>query len=248
MKKNKYKEDNMDKFGKKYFLTNETATEQFLLFSKPKKIIKEIIEYHDKRKEYETLFYKTEWKRFIGSKKVLDMGCGEGTFLKYAPENIEAYGIDIDRKRIKELKKNKLNVKVSKIDKIPYKNEYFDGIYCSHVIEHVNDVFLLIKEIKRVLKRGGKLVIKTPNFATTYSSFYDDPTHKNPFTIVGLYRLLAMHGFKDIKIEYGTYYRPYTDVIYSLFSVLFYFPKIRFFIERRYADIRKYEIIISAKK
>ena len=61
----------------------------------------------------------------------------------------------------------------------PFKDDTFDEVYCSHVLEHVDDLIKVMKEIKRVSKHGAVVVIRVPHFSCGVS--YRDPTHKSFF-------------------------------------------------------------------
>ena len=63
--------------------------------------------------------------------------------------------------------------------KLPFKDNYFDEILASDIIEHVDNVPKVIKELHRILKTGGKLKIKVPHYNSPNA--YCDPTHKNLF-------------------------------------------------------------------
>jgi ubiquinone/menaquinone biosynthesis C-methylase UbiE len=57
-----------------------------------------------------------------------------------------------------------------------------EEIFCSHLLEHVDDLEALVSEIERVLTVGGRLLAVVPHFSNAY--YYSDPTHRRPF---GLY-------------------------------------------------------------
>lgn len=57
----------------------------------------------------------------------------------------------------------------------PLKDGEFDKVIASHIIEHVSDMVLFMKEIHRILKPGGELVVYTPHFSSVNS--WTDPTH-----------------------------------------------------------------------
>ncbi|MDP1728804.1 MAG: methyltransferase domain-containing protein [archaeon] len=67
------------------------------------------------------------------------------------------------------------------LDKFPYpfKAESFDYIYCSHILEHVEDLFKTIEEIERILKKRGALHIRVPHFSN--GNGYNDLSHKRFF-------------------------------------------------------------------
>jgi len=101
----------------------------------------------------------------IPSDKVIEVGCGAGHILERVPEG-NLYGIDISEiqiKRAKERLGNRVELKKSPGEKIPYEDKYFEKILCSEVIEHVLDPAPLLTEMKRVLKDGGILSLSIPN-------------------------------------------------------------------------------------
>jgi ubiquinone/menaquinone biosynthesis C-methylase UbiE len=79
--------------------------------------------------------------------KVLDIGCGDGYFLKKL-KNADGYGID-----------KLLGDDANKMD---FNNSYFDIVTMLAVIEHITNPEKIIDEIYRVLKPGGKFIFTTP--------------------------------------------------------------------------------------
>ena len=131
---------------------------------------------------YDEIFYKNKgvrsaWhftkfdyiKKKINKKNIhLDVGCGSGTFISLL-NNKESYGIDISSKQIKYAskkygKKNKKFYSFSK--RIPFKKNFFDSISLIELIEHLSDreIYILFKEIFRILKPNGVIHITTPNY------------------------------------------------------------------------------------
>ena len=70
---------------------------------------------------------------------------------------------------------------IHNLDKFPYpfKNNEFDLVYCSHVLEHVDDFFRTLKELSRILKKEGILHLKVPHFSN--GNGYSDLSHKRFF-------------------------------------------------------------------
>lgn len=104
----------------------------------------------------------------LGEKRVLDIGCGDGSlsinFRKYS----EVFGIDVSHKAVDLARKAGLvahTVDVS-CEKLPFDNEYFDVVYMGDVIEHLVNPDFAICEVLRVLKTGCFLVLSTPNLAS----------------------------------------------------------------------------------
>lgn len=64
---------------------------------------------------------------------------------------------------------------------LPFKDNTFDYIYASHILEHINNLTGLMQEISRVCKNKAKIKIICPYFAS--ASAYQDPTHVRFFTL-----------------------------------------------------------------
>ncbi|WP_069473716.1 class I SAM-dependent methyltransferase [Candidatus Marithrix sp. Canyon 246] len=112
------------------------------------------------------------------SVRVLDYGCGWGTFLLSLPrKNIQAYGFDIVENTIKTLEKT-MRMRGRKLHRIELNkgNEInpqgFDVILCSHVLEHVESDLALLQSFKAALRSGGYLLINVP-----INEVWDDPKH-----------------------------------------------------------------------
>jgi len=154
--------------------------------------------------------------------KLLDVGCGNGTLGYFAKSKYkEVYGIDISEIALKLSKERGLIVtKVNLNDEnIPFEDGYFDFVTCLDVIEHVLEPRDLIKEIRRVLKKEGALVVSTPNIRAYFHLFHlivqgrfpktsddrkhFDGGHLHYFTYKDIEELLQDQGFKIIG-KYGT--------------------------------------------
>lgn len=99
-------------------------------------------------------------------KKVLDVGCGDGQIGKMIKDKFrcEVFGIDVSMKSLELAKKNGLKVKRSRVEeKFPFASNSFDAVYAGEIIEHLFNPDAFIKEINRVLKKGGLLILTTPN-------------------------------------------------------------------------------------
>jgi SAM-dependent methyltransferase len=117
--------------------------------------------------------------------KVLDFGCGnyrELDFLAKFRPDLELYGVDIETPNIK---RDKIRFKhILPDQKLPFKDNTFDFVGSFHVFEHLDNPFFYIKELQRVLKPGGKILILTPNSFSVMLpgrlNFYSHPDHKRP--------------------------------------------------------------------
>lgn len=169
----------MSKFVEKYFNKRNKEEEKIDLQSKHARSINIINKL--------LIFNKLEV--IDNTKTILDVGCGDGSLVKYLNnQGVAATGCDI-----KDLNFEK--------DIFPYKDGSFDYILLYSVIEHVHNTGHLILEIRRMLKISGVLIIITPNFKYCSNSFYDDPTHVKPFTNIGLENILKIYDFKNIIVK-----------------------------------------------
>ncbi len=97
----------------------------------------------------------------------LNLGCGTDIRKGYVNlDSVKLPGVD----------------KVHDLNKVPYpfKDNTFDEIYASHVIEHLEDLPKVMKELRRISKPGGRVIIRVPFFPSMYAA--SDPTHKHFFT------------------------------------------------------------------
>jgi ubiquinone/menaquinone biosynthesis C-methylase UbiE len=102
---------------------------------------------------------------------VLDTGCASGRQLFKITDRIkEGYGIDISTGFIKEAEnykvKNNINnlfFQAASLERLPFTNNFFDKIICAEILEHVFNKNTALKELIRVLKQGGFLVVTVPN-------------------------------------------------------------------------------------
>lgn len=202
--------------------------------------LKKFINYEKLRLEHNKEINKFYWKFFRDCKEVADFGAGEGYFLQSVPFGVRAIGVEIS-KHFVELNKSKGNECVlGDVTKTRLKSNSVDGVYSSHVIEHVKEPLLMVKEIHRVLKKGGIAVVRTPNFTKAYKNFYDDYTHVSPFTKCSLFRIFADNDFEVIKVSNGLHYS-------DLFYIFFLTPRLRAWFMRLFSFLST-EIYVVARK
>lgn len=100
-------------------------------------------------------------------KKVLDIPCGEGAFTKRLTEkNVDVHSADCEN--IIRFSGAKFSV-ADMNEKLPYRDEEFDGVVCIDGIEHIERPFDFIKECRRIVKPEGFLIISTPNISALRS-------------------------------------------------------------------------------
>lgn len=94
--------------------------------------------------------------------KILDIGCGDGVLLSFIRPGI-LYGVDADKDSLLAASKRvKAKFFQAKAEKLPFKNIFFDVVIATEIIEHLAKPEMMLKEILRVLKPGGQVIITTP--------------------------------------------------------------------------------------
>jgi 2-polyprenyl-3-methyl-5-hydroxy-6-metoxy-1,4-benzoquinol methylase len=140
---------------------------------------------------------------------LLDFGCGSGKFMSFAAKlGWRAVGYDLDENAINIAKSKGCNVirgDVNAMAEIP--NKTFNYITLSHVIEHVRDPLLLLKECNRILSDDGAIWIETPNnksigciFFRKYWRGIEAPRHLYIFNQNSLSKMLSKCGFTDVTV------------------------------------------------
>lgn len=102
------------------------------------------------------------------ARTLLDVGCGEGHFLKRLSEELpEAtlVGVDLCRANIEFAKKNASRARffVSDARKLGFRSSSFDCVALLEVLEHISYPHEVLEEIRRVLKPGGTLLVSVPD-------------------------------------------------------------------------------------
>ena len=181
--------------------------------------------------------------------RLLDIGCAEGEFLKLVEENtnLEPFGVDISEYAAEQAKSKGLNVKCCESVEASFEDEYFDVITMRHVLEHVHDPLQTIKEMNRILKKDGILIIEVPNskymlFKARLVSrvlkrpayFLEIKEHLYHFDDNMLNRLLSLGGFKKKTFFHGFADKSSRSRVLTVGRILYsYLSSIIFFITRR---------------
>ena len=142
--------------------------------------------------------------------KLLDVGCGIGTFLHLARERgWQPNGVDPSKSGITFAQEiHQLDVKCGEVFDANFPDAHFDAITLYHVLEHIPNLNPFLSELRRILKpQTGTLVIEVPNGESLQSHLqkadwpYVHPRdHLYYFSARSLPKLLRKHGFRDITL------------------------------------------------
>ena len=184
------------------------------------------------------------------SAKVLDIGPFRGDLILERVKNIkkpDIYAVDNDNDAIKSCQELGIKTKKYDIEKgLPYKTNEFDIVSANQIIEHLINTDLFVKEIYRVLKPNGYLVLSTENLSSWHNLFallmgwqafsqnishlknignplriwgnsIGEDIHRQIFTPRGLMELTEIHRLK-IEKSFGAGYYPFWGSLSKIFS------------------------------
>ena len=134
--------------------------------------------------------------------KILDLGCSSGSLLKKLDFCDNLYGVDISIDAI-NLAKKKGFKNVFNVDAItlPFKDNMFDIIISSDVLEHIENDNKAISEMEKVLKKKGKIIVFVPAFMFLWSPHDEVLHHKRRYDKQELILKFSKH-LKIIKCFY----------------------------------------------
>ena len=135
--------------------------------------------------------------------RLLEIGCGNGNFLLYLRDHdCQATGIDTSPHAVTLATKQGLQIFQGELDKLNLTSNKFDGILMYHVLEHVYSPKGLLKEIHRLLKPSGILIIEVPNIDSFSARLFGPhwmhlalPLHVNHFSPTTLSLMLKQAHF-----------------------------------------------------
>lgn len=133
---------------------------------------------------------------------LLDVGCGRGEYLKgFSQVGLKVSGLDRSLQAQQLCPEAAVHAIDLEEDAFPFPENSFDVIFNKSVIEHTYYPEKLLIKMLKALKPGGLLLTMTPDWAYHYKIFYEDFTHRMPFTLQSLKEILLVHGCKDVHAE-----------------------------------------------
>ncbi len=150
--------------------------------------------------------------------RVLDAGVGMGRVLGPLTQ-YERYGIDITFDYLKRARDNGFGVAFSRIEDMPYEDNSFDAVMACDVLEHVIDLEKCCKELIRVLRPGGTLVVRVPHLDDMAAYLNEDLPyefiHVRSFDLPTLRILFGkIHGLKYVEHSFVAPY--FKDTLFKV--------------------------------
>jgi SAM-dependent methyltransferase len=140
---------------------------------------------------------------------LLEVGCGDGGSLEIARQfGWNTVGVDFDSKAVDNARSKGLDVHHGQLQNLHLADNSFDMILMNHVIEHVHDPLGLLRECYRILRRGGRFAMLTPNSESWGCSYFrgdwrglEPPRHIHIFNCQTLRELGRKAGFAGADIS-----------------------------------------------
>jgi 2-polyprenyl-3-methyl-5-hydroxy-6-metoxy-1,4-benzoquinol methylase len=150
--------------------------------------------------------------------RLLDVGCATGNFLDRMRKrgNWQVWGVEVNEDAARYAQERfGLDIFIGEVCEASYPARYFDAVTLWDVLEHLHDPLGTLKEIRRVLKDDGVLILSVPNsdsfdariFGDCWIGF-DPPRHLYAFSTKTVKRLLTETGFETTETRFivGSYH------------------------------------------
>ena len=135
--------------------------------------------------------------------RILDVGCGTGANLKMLANYGRAEGVDISPQAVEFCRERGLDtVKLGAAEQLPYEDDSFEIVTALDVIEHLDDDVAGLREIGRVLRRDGRVLLFVPAFMFLWGVQDDVSNHRRRYTLPSLVKAVEEAGF---AVEWSSY-------------------------------------------
>lgn len=190
--------------------------------------------------------------------KVLDVGCGPGVMVKELVERgYEFWGIDTSPKMIEQCHanfshKNSVRFSIGDTTDLKFPDGFFDLVICTGVIDRIEKYELAIKEMMRIIKKDGTVIIAFPNLYSPFAAwrtfvfyptvnllklaYYSILRRPQPPSILSSFvKLYSERGTTEMVMKYSG---GVIDVVYFYFNIFLspldeVFPKLTLWVTKR---------------
>jgi len=143
--------------------------------------------------------------------RILDVGCGTGANLLMLSKFGDAEGVDVSEDALAFCRERGLeNVKLGAAEQLPYEDGTFDLVTALDVVEHLDDDLAGLREMRRVLRPGGRVLLFVPTFMFLWGLQDDVSNHRRRYRMPELGRVLEQAGFEIERTTYAniTFFMP----------------------------------------
>jgi SAM-dependent methyltransferase len=143
--------------------------------------------------------------------RILDVGCGTGANLLMLSQYGDAEGVDVSEDALSFCRERGLDhVKLGAAEALPYDDGTFDLVTALDVVEHLDDDLAGLREMRRVLRPGGRVLLFVPTFMFLWGLQDDVSHHRRRYRMPELRRVLEQAGFEVERTTYAniTFFMP----------------------------------------
>ncbi len=151
--------------------------------------------------------------QFDSPGRMLDLGCGSGWFLRQMREKgWDVYGVEINSAAA-QLGRVQAGLKIhaGTLQQARFPPDFFDYVRANHSFEHITCPAQTLREIRRIMRPGGRLLIGVPNVASLnarvfkqYWWYLGAPVHPFTYSVKTLSHFLQKYRFEVLKVTYNS--------------------------------------------
>ena len=135
---------------------------------------------------------------------LVDLGSGRGEIaIGFAKKGINVYAVDRDETFRSEIENAGIKFFAHDIGSgpLPFEDNSVDIVYSKSFLEHLPNPEPILEECYRILKPNGRILHLVPDWEANYKIYFDDHTHKTPFTMTTMRDLYKICGFEPGEIR-----------------------------------------------
>jgi len=151
------------------------------------------------------------FRGYVGGpgRRVLDLGCRDGSLTRAYAAGNEIVGVDADREALAVAAELGIETHWADLDEpLAFADASFDVVVAGELLEHLRDPFRVVGDVRRVLRPGGTFVASVPNAYRLKNRLRfllgrnpeEDPTHLQMFAANDVHALLA--GFDEVRVHF----------------------------------------------
>lgn len=138
-----------------------------------------------------------------GALQILDAGSGAGLMLEELATRGDVCAVDEDPRAVRAASARGLgDVRRASIDRLPFEAACFDLVTCLDVLEHVSDDRAALRELWRVARGGGRLLVAVPALPMLWSGHDVASGHRRRYRRAGLLAAAADAGWRPLRLTY----------------------------------------------
>lgn len=176
----------------------------------------------------------SDYAKIDAGSRILEIGCGTGEYTRYLVETgAEIHAVDISAKMIRLAQRKcpfcNVKFKVADMRSLPHVDGYFDAVVGNAILHHVTNPKSVFDEIRRVLKKDGRIAFAEPNMLNPQIALQKnigflkkvtgDTSDETAFFRWHMAKILKKEGFENIEIRPVEFLHPYTpDIFVSLMN------------------------------